>query len=159
VFRRRTECQVEGSACASTGADRLHLRRPQRRLGSVRSSARGAFAAQECPDFCLEDSFPAIFALSKALLPVYNGCMANGGEIKSLEMQQIDQQEQIRSQEIVDEKERVDRLKAEEARKVQALKLTRARVREQLTRTSSERYTLLLNSELKQIDGELAKLI
>jgi len=85
--------------------------------------------------------------------------MANGGEIKSLEMQQIDQQEQIRSQEIVDEKERVDRLKAEEARKVQALKLTRARVREQLTRTSSERYTLLLNSELKQIDGELAKLI
>ncbi len=76
-----------------------------------------------------------------------------------MEMQQIDQQEQIRSQEIVDEKERVDRLKAEEARKVQALKLTRARVREQLTRTSSERYTLLLNSELKQIDGELAKLI
>jgi len=85
--------------------------------------------------------------------------MANGGEINSLEMQQIDQQEQIRSQEIVDEKERVNRLKAEEARKVQALKLTRARVREQLNRTSSERYTLLLNSELKQIDGELAKLI
>ena len=85
--------------------------------------------------------------------------MANGGEINSLDMQQIDQQEQIRSQEIVDEKERVNRLKAEEARKVQALKLTRARVREQLNRTSSERYTLLLNSELKQIDGELAKLI
>ena len=76
-----------------------------------------------------------------------------------MEVQQIDQQEQIHSQEIVDEKERVDRLKAQEARKVQALKLTRARVREQLTRTSSERYTLLLNSELTQIDGELAKLM
>lgn len=76
-----------------------------------------------------------------------------------MEVQQIDQQEQLHSQEIVDEKERVDRLKAEEARKVQALKLTRARVREQLNRTSSERYTLLLNSELTQIDGELAKLM
>jgi hypothetical protein len=119
----------------------------------------GGSEAQECLDFCLEAGFPAFFALSKTLLAVYNGCMANGGEINSLEMQQIDQQEQIRSQEIVDEKERVNRLKAEEARKVQALKLTRARVREQLNRTSSERYTLLLNSELKQIDGELAKLI
>jgi hypothetical protein len=85
--------------------------------------------------------------------------MANGGESKSLEEQQIDQQEQIRSQEVVDEKERTDRLKAEEARKVQALKLTRARIREQLSRTSNERYTLLLNSELQQIDGELAKLV
>ncbi len=93
------------------------------------------------------------------LRPVYNQCMANGGEVKFVEVQQIDQQEQLHSQEIVDEKERVDRLKAEEARKVQALKLTRARVREQLNRTSNERYTLLLNSELTQIDGELAKLM
>ena len=40
-----------------------------------------------------------------------------------MEVQQIDQQEQLHSQEIVDEKERVDRLKAEEARKVQALQV------------------------------------
>jgi hypothetical protein len=85
--------------------------------------------------------------------------MANGWESKSVEMQEVDQQEQIRSQEIVDEKERVGRLKAEEARKVQALTLTRARIREQLSRTSNERYTLLLNTELQQIDGELAKLV
>jgi hypothetical protein len=85
--------------------------------------------------------------------------MANGWESKSVEDQQIDQQEQIRSQEIVDEKERLGRLKAEELRKVQALKLTRARIREQLSRTSNERYTLLLNTELQQIDSELAKLV
>jgi hypothetical protein len=85
--------------------------------------------------------------------------MANGWESKSVEEQQIDQQEQIRSQEIVDEKERLGRLKAEEARKVQALRLTRARICEQMSRTSNERYTLLLNSELQQIDGELTKLV
>ena len=51
------------------------------------------------------------------------------------------------------------RLKAEVARQVQSLQLTRARIREQLSRTSSERYTLLLNVELQQIDSELAKLV
>ncbi len=76
-----------------------------------------------------------------------------------MEAQQIDQQEQIRSQEIVDERERQGRLKAEVARQVQSLQLTRARIREQLSRTSNERYTLLLNTELQQIDGELAKLL
>jgi hypothetical protein len=85
--------------------------------------------------------------------------MANGWESKSVEAQQIDQQEQIRSQEIVDERERMSRLKAEVARQVQSLQLTRARIREQLSRTSSERYTLLLNVELQQIDSELAKLV
>lgn len=85
--------------------------------------------------------------------------MANGWESKSVEAQQIDQQEQIRSQEIVDERERQGRLKAEVARQVQSLQLTRARIREQLSRTSNERYTLLLNTELQQIDGELAKLL
>jgi len=84
--------------------------------------------------------------------------MANGWESKSVEAQQIDQQEQIRTQEVVDEKERVGRLKAEEARKVQALRLTRARIREQMARTSNERYTLLLNTELQQIDSELLEL-
>ncbi len=84
--------------------------------------------------------------------------MANGWESKSVEALEIDQHEQIHSQEIVDARERLGRLKAEEARKIQALQLTRARIREQLSRTSNERYTLLLNSELQQIDGELAKL-
>jgi len=83
--------------------------------------------------------------------------MANGWESKSVEAQQIDQQEQIRTQEVFDEKERVGRLKAEEARKVQALRMTRARIREQLARTSNERYTLLLNTELQQIDSELSE--
>jgi len=81
--------------------------------------------------------------------------MANG---KSAEALQIDQEELIRSQEAVDEKERLGRLKAEAARKVQALTLTRARIREQLVRSNNERYTLLLNTELQQIDGELTKL-
>jgi hypothetical protein len=85
--------------------------------------------------------------------------MANGWESKSVEVQEIDQQEQIRSQEILDERERAGRLKAEVARQVQSLQLTRARIREQLSRTSSERYTLLLNVELQQIDSELAKLV
>lgn len=85
--------------------------------------------------------------------------MANGWESKSVEAQQIDQQEQVRSQEVVDERERLGRLKAEVARKVQSLQLTRARIREQLSRTSNERYTLLLNTELQEIDGELAKLV
>ena len=48
---------------------------------------------------------------------------------------------------------------AADLRKVQALKLNRARIREQLSRTSNERYTLLLNTEMQQIDGELAKLV
>ncbi|PSH04541.1 MAG: hypothetical protein CXZ00_06900 [Acidobacteria bacterium] len=84
--------------------------------------------------------------------------MANGWESKSVEEQQLDQQ--IDSQETTgeDEKVRIRRLKAEEARKLQALKLTRARITEQLSRTSNERYTQLLNSELKQIDSDLAEL-
>ncbi len=84
--------------------------------------------------------------------------MANGWESKSVEDQQIDKEEQIHLQEVVDEKERVGRIKAEVARKVQALTLNRARICEQLARTSNERYTLLLNTELKQIEGELSKL-
>ncbi len=75
------------------------------------------------------------------------------------ETQQFDQSEQVRLQEVADNNERVGRLKAEVARKVQALQLTRARIREQLSRTSNERYTSLLNTELQQIEGELAKLV
>ena len=75
------------------------------------------------------------------------------------ETQQFDQSEQVRLQEVADNNERVGRLKAEVARKVQALQMTRARIREQLSRTSNERYTSLLNTELQQIEGELAKLV
>ena len=57
------------------------------------------------------------------------------------------------------DKEQLARVNAEVQRKVQALTMTRARICEQLTRTSNERYTLLLNTELQQIDGELAKLV
>lgn len=115
-------------------------------------------SSQTSKVFRLRAVFPALFALCKALSPAYNECMANGWESKSVEALQIDHQEQSRSQEVVDEKERLGRLKAEEARKVQALRLTRARICEQLSRTSNERYTLLLNTELQQIDGELSKL-
>jgi hypothetical protein len=116
--------------------------------------------------FALMAGFPALRALSEARLPAYNESMANGWDTNSVEAQQetqqeaqqFDQSEQAHAQEVVDEKERVGRLKAEEARKVQALQMTRARIREQLARTSNERYTLLLNTELQQIEGELAKL-
>lgn len=83
--------------------------------------------------------------------------MAKGWESNSVEDHQIDLEEQIHTQEVADEKERVGRLTAAATRTVQALTMTRARICEQLSRTSNERYTLLLNSELQQIDGELAK--
>lgn len=84
--------------------------------------------------------------------------MANGWESKSVEAQQSENQEQIQPQEPAEDKSRLARLKAETARKIQALKLTRARICEQLSRTTNERYTLLLNTELQQIDNELAKM-
>jgi hypothetical protein len=84
--------------------------------------------------------------------------MANGWESKSVEEQQSEQEEQLQIQAVADDKERLARIKAEVARKLQALKLNRARICEQLTRTNSERYTLLLNTELRQIDSELSKL-
>jgi hypothetical protein len=113
--------------------------------------------------FALRADFSALSALSGAQQPAYNGCMANVWEGNSAEAQQetqqFDQSEQVRLQEVADNNERVGRLKAEVARKVQALQMTRARIREQLSRTSNERYTSLLNTELQQIEGELAKLV
>jgi len=93
--------------------------------------------------------------------------MANGWEVNSVEAQPeiqqeappFEQPEPVREQEAVDVRERAGRLKAEAARKVQALQLTRARIREQLSRTSNERYIALLNTELQQIEGDLAKLV
>ena len=54
--------------------------------------------------------------------------------------------------------EQLAREKAVQARQVQGLMLTRARICEQLARSSNERYSAMLQSELAQIDGELAKL-
>jgi hypothetical protein len=85
--------------------------------------------------------------------------MAKGWESKSVEEQQITQQEAMDASALTADKEQLARVNAEVQRKVQALTMTRARICEQLTRTSNERYTLLLNTELQQIDGELAKLV
>jgi hypothetical protein len=84
--------------------------------------------------------------------------MANALESKSVEMQAIDQFEQNGAQGIVEARQVAERLKAEETRKIQALQMTRARIREQLSRTSNERYTMLLNTELQQIESDLKKL-
>lgn len=85
--------------------------------------------------------------------------MAKGWESKSVEeQQQIMQQEAMDASALSADKEQLARLKAETERKAQALRLTRARICEQLARTSNERYTVLLNTELQQIEGELAKL-
>jgi hypothetical protein len=145
-----------GLWCASNQKSRSAT---DRALAKAAPSLQGAVCGYQSGIFARKDIFPSLFALYEALQAAYNESMANGWESNSAEAQQIDQPEQIRAQEIVDEKERVGRLKAEEARKVQALQLTRARIREQLARTSNERYTLLLNTELQQIESDLAKLV
>ena len=75
-----------------------------------------------------------------------------------MEVQAIDQLEQNGPQDLAEGRQVAIRLKAEEARKIQALQMTRARIREQLSRTSNERYTMLLNTELQQIESDLEKL-
>ena len=84
--------------------------------------------------------------------------MANVLESRTAEAQATEQLEQNSSQAMVEDRQVAIRLKAEETRKIQALQMTRARVREQLSRTSNQRYTMLLHSELQQIESELAKL-
>jgi hypothetical protein len=82
--------------------------------------------------------------------------MSNGN---SSEEQQAEQLSPGAAEAAADERDRQARLKADQARKLQALKLMRARICEQLARTTNERYLDLLNTELQQIDGELAKLV
>lgn len=82
--------------------------------------------------------------------------MANGGDPNSVEAQQAVQEATAPVSE--EEKQLLERKKAEQKRVVQALSLNRARICEQLSRTTNERYKAMLNSELVQIDGELAKL-
>ena len=81
--------------------------------------------------------------------------MARGWESKSVEEQQSQAQQQTVSQ---DEKDKLSREKAEKARKVQALKLNRARIREQMERSTNDRYKELLGRELEHLEQELKQL-
>ncbi|HVP64467.1 MAG TPA: hypothetical protein VMT82_06210 [candidate division Zixibacteria bacterium] len=81
--------------------------------------------------------------------------MAKGWESKSVEEQQQLAETPVSKEQIEQNKERE---KAENARKVQALKLNIARIREQLDRTSNERYQQMLNNELEHLQAELSSL-
>jgi len=75
--------------------------------------------------------------------------MARGWESKSVEEQQS---------EFGKNSERKQTLSAEEEQRVvrrQSLELNRARVLEQIKRSSNPRYTEMLNRELEQLDREL----
>jgi hypothetical protein len=78
--------------------------------------------------------------------------MARGWESKSVEEQQSQSLQQPLTQE---EKDRLARIKAEKMREIQALKLTLARIREQMERTTQDRYKQLLETELKHVEQEL----
>lgn len=81
--------------------------------------------------------------------------MARGWESKSVEEQQSEATQIALT---ADAKERLTQEKAERARKVQALKLMKARVREQLERSQNERYVVLLKRELDHIEAQLVAL-
>ena len=84
--------------------------------------------------------------------------MANSGDPNSVEAQQVTQAADAPVAETADEKLIKERLKAEQKRKIQALNLNRARISEQLSRTTNERYKAMLTTELQSIESELAKL-
>jgi transcription initiation factor IIE alpha subunit len=79
--------------------------------------------------------------------------MATGWESKSVLEQQLSTQPLI----ITEEKERISREKAIHTREVQTLKLSCARVKEQLQRSQSSRYSELLQRELHHLESELAR--
>ncbi|HEX8924393.1 MAG TPA: hypothetical protein VF786_01300 [Terriglobales bacterium] len=81
--------------------------------------------------------------------------MAKGWESKSVEEQQQLAETTLSKEQIEQDKQRV---KAEQARRVQALKLNIARIREQLDRTNNERYQQMLNNELQHLQAELSSL-
>jgi hypothetical protein len=81
--------------------------------------------------------------------------MARGWESKSVEEQQSQAQQQTISQE---EKDALKRQNAEKMRKVQGLKLNRARIREQIERSTNDRYKELLGRELEHLEQELKQL-
>jgi len=81
--------------------------------------------------------------------------MARGWESKSVEEQQSESLQKTLSQ---DEKDRLTRVNAEKMRTIQALKLNRARIREQLERSANDRYKDLLGRELEHLEQQLKKL-
>ncbi len=81
--------------------------------------------------------------------------MARGWESKSVEEQQSQSSEPLSKE---DQQRQKKALNADKARSIQALTLTRARIMEQLERSTNDRYKELLNRELAHVDGELATL-
>jgi hypothetical protein len=81
--------------------------------------------------------------------------MARGWESKSVEEQQSQATSAITSAE---QKDKLTKLKAERARKLQGLTLMRARVREQLERSQNTRYVEVLQRELEQIEKQIQDL-
>lgn len=81
--------------------------------------------------------------------------MARGWESKSVEEQQS---VATKLQLTAEDKERLTQEKAQRARKVQALQLMRARVREQMERSQNDRYIEVLKHELDHIEAQLAEL-
>ena len=79
--------------------------------------------------------------------------MATVLEGKSVLEQQLSTQTTITEA----EKERVSREKAIRMREVQSLKLSCARVKEQLQRSQNSRYSELLQRELRHLESELAR--
>jgi hypothetical protein len=78
--------------------------------------------------------------------------MATSWESKSVLEQQLTTQALTEI-----EKERVSREEAIHTRELQTLKLSCARVREQLERSQSPRYSELLQRELHHLENELAR--
>ncbi len=79
--------------------------------------------------------------------------MSTGLESKSV----LDQQLSTQTAFTEADKERIFREKAIQAREVQTLKLSCARVKEQLQRSQSSRYSELLQRELHHLESELAR--
>jgi len=79
--------------------------------------------------------------------------MSTGLESKSV----LDQQLATQTAFTEADKERVFREKAMHTREVQTLKLSCARVKEQLQRSQSSRYSELLQRELHHLESELAR--
>lgn len=80
--------------------------------------------------------------------------MAKGWESKSVEEQQSLAAQVAVSEE---ERERLSRERVEKLRKVQSLQMNRARVVEQLGKTTSERYRGMLQQELDFLQSEIEK--
>ena len=81
--------------------------------------------------------------------------MARGWESKSVEEQQSLAQHQTITQ---DEKDALKRQNAEKMRKIQGLQLNRARIREQIERSTNDRYKELLGRELEHLEQKLKQL-